>query len=105
MAFYCELATALVDQLGLAQFDWVGTSMGGSIGLVAAAGPLRGRLTRLVLNDNGPELAAAAITRIRSYAGNPSAFATVSELERYFRAVYKPYGLLTDVQWRRLAES
>jgi pimeloyl-ACP methyl ester carboxylesterase len=105
LAFYCQLATSLVDQLGLQQFDWVGTSMGGSIGLVAAAGPLRGRLTRLVLNDNGPELAAAAITRIRSYAGSPQAFARVSELEQYFRAVYQPYGFLSDDQWRALTET
>lgn len=105
LAFYCELATALVQQLGLRQFDWVGTSMGGSIGLVAAAGALRGRITRLVLNDNGPELAAGAIARIRSYAGNPSAFATVTELEQYFRTVYKPYGYLSDAQWRVLTET
>jgi pimeloyl-ACP methyl ester carboxylesterase len=58
-----------------------------------------------VLNDNGPELAAAAILRIRSYAGNPAAFATVSELEDYFRTVYKPYGWLSDAQWRRLTET
>jgi pimeloyl-ACP methyl ester carboxylesterase len=105
LAFYCQLATSLVDQLGLQQFDWVGTSMGGSIGLVAAAGPLRGRVTRLVLNDNGPELAAAAIMRIRSYAGSPQSFARVSELEQYFRTVYKPYGFLSDTQWRLLTET
>lgn len=105
LAFYVQLANALVDQLGLDQFDWVGTSMGGSIGLVAAAGALRGRITRLVLNDNGPELAQAAIERIRGYAGSPSAFATVSELEQYFRTVYQPYGLLTDAQWRHLTET
>ncbi len=105
LAFYAEIACALVDQLGLRQFDWIGTSMGGSIGIVAAAGALRGRITRLVLNDNGPELAAAAITRIRSYAGSPSAFATVSELEQYFRTVYKPYGFLSDAQWRHLTET
>ncbi len=103
--FYVQIARALVDQLGLRQFDWVGTSMGGSIGLVAAAGPLRGRITRLLLNDNGPELAAAAIDRIRSYAGHPSAFATVTELEQYFRTVYKPYGFLSDSQWRQLTET
>ncbi len=105
LAFYSQIATALVDQLGLQQFDWIGTSMGGSIGIVAAAGALRGRLTRLVLNDNGPDLAAAAIERIRGYAGSPAAFATVSGLEQYFRSVYKPYGFLTDAQWRHLTET
>ena len=58
-----------------------------------------------MLNDNGPQLADAAIQRIRSYAGNPAAFATVSELEQYFRTVYKPYGWLSDAQWRRLTET
>jgi len=105
LAFYEQLAVSLVDQLGLAQFHWLGTSMGGAIGTRAAARGLHGRIRRLVLNDNGPELAAAAITRIRSYAGSPSAFATVSELEGYFRTVYKPYGWLSDAQWRRLTET
>ena len=94
-----------MNQLGIDRVQWLGTSMGGAIGLVAAAGALRGRITRLILNDNGPQLAAAAIERIRAYAGNPPAFATVSELEAYFRTVYKPYGFLTDAQWRRLAET
>ena len=104
-AFYLRLAVSLVNQLGLEQFDWLGTSMGGAIGTLAAAGPLRGRLRRLVLNDNGPQLAASAIQRIRSYAGNPPAFATVGELEGYFRTVYKPYGWLSGAQWRALTET
>jgi pimeloyl-ACP methyl ester carboxylesterase len=105
LAFYEKLAVALVDQLGLAQFHWLGTSMGGAIGTRVAANALHGRVRRLILNDNGPELAQAAIERIRGYAGNPAAFATVSELESYFRTVYKPYGELTDAQWRRLTET
>ena len=105
LAFYAQLATSLLDQLGLEQVHWLGTSMGGAIGLKAAAGPLRGRIRRLVLNDIGPQLAEAAIERIRSYAGNPPAFDTVSELERYFRTVYQPYGAMSDAQWRRLTET
>ena len=103
--FYVRLAQSLLNQLGIDRVQWLGTSMGGAIGLVAAATSLRGRITRLILNDNGPQLAAAAIARIRSYAGSPAAFATVSELEAYFRTVYKPYGFLTDAQWRRLTET
>ena len=103
--FYAKQATALVDALDIGQCCWLGTSMGGAIGTVAAATTLRGRIERLVLNDNGPSLAPAAIERIRSYAGSPAAFDTVSELERYFRSVYQPYGWLSDAQWRRLTES
>ena len=105
LAFYAKLARSLVDQLGLERFHWVGTSMGGAIGMVAADGLLRGRIQRLVLNDNGPKLADAALDRIRSYAGNPASFATVGELEQYFRTVYRPYGWLSDAQWTLLTES
>ena len=103
--FYVELAVALLDQLDIARCHWLGTSMGGAIGIKAAAGHLSGRIKRLVVNDSGPQIADAAIARIRGYAGNPSAFATVGELEQYFRTVYKPYGELTDAQWRHLTES
>mgnify|MGYP000935248238 CR=1 FL=1 len=105
LAFYERTAVALLDQLGVRECHWLGTSMGGAIGLKAAAGALRGRIRRLVLNDVGPEIATAAVERIRSYAGSPPAFATVSELEAYFRTVYKPYGWLSDPQWRALTES
>ena len=105
LSFYEQIAHALADQLALSQFHWLGTSMGGAIGTRAAARSLHGRVRRLILNDNGPELAEAAIERIRGYAGNPAAFATVSELEAYFRTVYKPFGWLSDAQWRRLAET
>ena len=103
--FYVKLATCLLDQLGLQEVLWLGTSMGGAIGTVAAATSLRGRIRRLVLNDNGPSLAPAAIGRIRSYAGSPASFATVTELEQYFRSVYKPYGWLSDAHWRNLTET
>ena len=105
LSFYAAQALALLDQLGIAQCHWLGTSMGGAIGLHAAAGVLAGRIQRLVMNDIGPELAAPAVARIRSYAGSPAAFATVSELEAYFRTIYLPYGALSDAQWRRLAET
>jgi pimeloyl-ACP methyl ester carboxylesterase len=103
--FYSRIATALVNQLALKRFHWVGTSMGGAIGMVCAAGALHGRIERLVLNDIGPRTADAAIQRIRSYAGHPAAFDSVSELEQYFRTIYKPYGFLSDAQWRLLTES
>ena len=105
LAFYVKLAESLLNQLGIERCHWLGTSMGGAIGLRAAATSLRGRVRRLVLNDSGPQVADAALARIRSYAGNPAAFATVSELEQYFRTVYTPYGAMTDAQWRRLTET
>ena len=103
--FYGRIALSLAGQLGLESFHWLGTSMGGAIGLRLAAGALKGRIRRLVLNDMGPQIADAALERIRAYAGKPPQFARMSELEQYFRTVYKPYGWLSDGQWRHLAET
>jgi pimeloyl-ACP methyl ester carboxylesterase len=103
--FYVRVAVSLVDQLGIRDLSWLGTSMGGAMGIRLAAGLLKGRIRRLVLNDIGPKLGDAAVERIRSYAGNPPQFDTVGELEQYFRTVYKPFGWLSDEQWRRLAET
>jgi pimeloyl-ACP methyl ester carboxylesterase len=105
LAFYERLALSLVDRLGIVRMHWVGTSMGGAIGLRAAAGALRGRIQRLVMNDMGPTLPPAFVERMLAYAGNPQAFATVTELEQYFRTVYKPFGWLSDEQWRLLTET
>jgi len=105
LAFYEAQAVSMLDQLGVAQCHWLGTSMGGAIGLRAAAGALRGRIRRLVLNDIGPEVAAAAVQRILSYAGQPPAFETFSELQQFFRTVYQPYGWLSDDMWNLLTES
>ena len=103
--FYSRIAVSVVDQLDLSAFHWIGTSMGGALGMRLAAGPLKGRMRRLILNDIGPQLGAAAVERIRAYAGKPPQFERMSELEQYFRTIYKPYGWLSDEQWRRLTET
>ncbi len=109
LAFYARMAAELFDRLKIEKAHWVGTSMGGAIGTVCASGLLnpgmKQRIQSLTLNDNAPQLADAAISRIRAYAGSPPAFATVLELEAFFRQVYQPYGWLSDAQWRRLTET
>ncbi|OGA24781.1 MAG: hydrolase, partial [Betaproteobacteria bacterium RIFCSPLOWO2_02_FULL_67_19] len=105
LASYGRQAVALMNQLGVREAHWLGTSMGGALGIRLAAGALRGRIRRLVLNDIGPKLGEAAVMRIRTYAGSPPQFDRVSELEQYFRTIYQPFGALTDEQWRRLTES
>ncbi|WP_034694688.1 alpha/beta fold hydrolase [Acidovorax sp. NO-1] len=109
LAFYARIAAGLFDALGIERAHWVGTSMGGAIGTVCASGlfepQLKGRIQSLLLNDNAPQLAEEALERIKSYAGHPPAFDTVHELEVFFRQVYKPYGWLSDAQWRTLTET
>lgn len=109
LAFYARLARELMDALGLPAVHWVGTSMGGAIGTLCAAGlaepGLKHRILSLVLNDNAPALAQPAIERIKAYAGQPPSFASVTEFESFLRQAYQPFGWLSDAQWRRMAES
>ena len=81
--------------------DWVGTSMGGLIGMLLAALP-RNPLRRLVLNDVGPFIPQAALERIAMYVGKEPRFATLDEVEKHLRIVAAPFGPLTDAQWRHL---
>jgi pimeloyl-ACP methyl ester carboxylesterase len=105
LSFYTRIAAEFADQVGFSKMRWVGTSMGGAIGMVAAATTLKGRMTHLLINDSAPALAAPAVARIRNYAGSPPEFDTIVEFEQYLRNVYKPYGWQSDEQWRRMAET
>jgi pimeloyl-ACP methyl ester carboxylesterase len=104
-AAYARQALDFLDALGIGQCRWVGTSMGGALGIAAGAGTLRGRFTHLVLNDMGPTMPRAVFDRIAAYVGAPPAFGTMTELETYFRTIYRPFGAHTEAQWRRMAET
>jgi pimeloyl-ACP methyl ester carboxylesterase len=81
---------------------WVGTSLGGICGMLTAATP-QAPITRMVLNDIGPFIPAAALARIADYVGAAPTFASLNEAEAYLRRVHAPFGNLTDTQWRHLA--
>jgi pimeloyl-ACP methyl ester carboxylesterase len=91
---------ALIAAAGARTVDWVGTSMGGLIGIVMAAQPGT-PVTRLVVNDAGPTIEPSAIQRIGAYVGTDPTFATESELLAYVRSI-SPFGPLDDAQWRHL---
>jgi predicted XRE-type DNA-binding protein len=91
---------ALLAQLQLKQVDWVGTSMGGLIGMgvCTAAGSVGAQVRRLVINDVGPTIEIAALRRIGAYLGQPLRFDTPeqaanlrarSELMRQITAIVK----------------
>jgi pimeloyl-ACP methyl ester carboxylesterase len=100
---YLSDMAALIARTGVKRVDWVGTSMGGLIGMMLAAQP-ENPIRRLVVNDIGPFVPRAALERLALYVGKAPRFATLDELERYLRMVMAPYGALTDQQWRHLAE-
>lgn len=102
---YAEHARALVDAVGWEHVSWLGTSMGGSLGMRVGATTLKGRIDKLIINDIGPTFPEAPFERIKQYIGNPPEFSTISEIETYFREIYLPFGPHTDGQWRHMAET
>ena len=108
-ATYARITLDLMNALHIEKAHWIGTSMGGALGLVCAAAlelpAFKDRICSLVLNDIAPEISVAAVDRIKAYAGQPPAFDTVPELEAFFRAAYAPFGDQTDAQWRHLTET
>ncbi|THF60829.1 alpha/beta fold hydrolase [Pseudothauera rhizosphaerae] len=91
----------LLARLDVETVHWVGTSMGGIIGMLLASQP-HTPITRLVLNDVGPVITAASLQRIGQYVGTAPVFAGMAEAEAYVRAVSAPFGALTDAQWHHL---
>jgi pimeloyl-ACP methyl ester carboxylesterase len=86
------------------RIDWVGTSMGGLIGMMLAA-KARSPIRRLVLNDVGPLVPWSALMRLKlASTGDGARFANLDEVERHLRETCAPFGPLEDKQWRRVAE-
>src|SRR6185295_3881894 len=84
------------------RIDWVGTSMGGLIGMLLAARP-GSPIRRLVLNDVGPLIPWSALLRMKGYITRGKSFKNMEEVEAYFRDVCASFGPLTDAQWSHLA--
>lgn len=101
---YLADMTALIARLDVAHVDWVGTSMGGLIGMMMAAQP-KSPIRRLVVNDIGPMIPKAALERIGAYAGADPRFETIDQVEAHIRERYAPFGALSDEQWRHMAET
>ncbi|MDR5859455.1 alpha/beta hydrolase [Halomonas eurihalina] len=103
---YMTIAKAVLDHFELERIAWVGTSMGGLLGLLLAADKdTASRIDRLVLNDVGPELEADGLASLASYFAVPHRFTRFSELEAELRRHYVGFGIENDDAWRRLALS
>ncbi|EXI81162.1 MAG: Tropinesterase [Candidatus Accumulibacter appositus] len=96
---YANDIITLIARLGVDSVHWLGTSMGGLIGMFLSSLP-GSPITRMVLNDVGPLIALDALQRIGEYLGKAPDFADLDEAEAYVRTVCAPFGRLTDAQWR-----
>jgi pimeloyl-ACP methyl ester carboxylesterase len=100
---YCADMAALIARMEVDHVDWVGTSMGGLIGMMLAAQP-NNPIRRLVINDVGPLISKVGLQRIADYVGKDPVFEDVAAVEAYLRFTLMGFGRLTDGQWRHLAE-
>ncbi len=94
----------LIARLDVDSVSWVGTSLGGLIGMGLAAQP-GAPVTRLVLNDVGAVITRQSLSRIASYVGKAPSFRSLEEAEQYIRSISTPFGPHSDAQWRFLTET
>jgi len=95
--------TAMIARIGAPRVDWVGTSLGGLIGIVMAGQP-ESPIRRLVVNDIGPVLPWAALKRIgEGLAQQPREFPDLDAAVGFFRRLLQPFGPLAEDDWRHLA--
>lgn len=94
--------TVLAARIGAPSFDWIGTSLGGLIG-IALAGLPHSPIRRLVVNDIAPEVPAAALRRLAHYLGEDPHFPDLLALEAHLRRTLAPLGPMTDADWKRMA--
>ena len=96
---YAEHMIALIARTGAAQVDWVGTSMGGIIGMILASLP-NTPIRRLVMNDIGPFIPASGLQRIGDYISKDPVFDRLDEAEKKLRVTCASFGLTSDEDWR-----
>lgn len=100
---YVADMVTLIARLNVEQVDWVGTSMGGLIG-IGLAGQADSPIRKLVINDVGPRLDSAAVARIGDYVGAPISFGSVEQAVDYISTIAAPFGLTRREDWRELVE-
>ena len=101
--YLADLTTliARVTADGARDIYWVGTSMGGLLGMMLAA--LQSTpIQRLVLNDVGSVIPHAALARIAAYLGKDPRFSSFKEIDLCMRTISAPFGPLSDAQWEHL---
>lgn len=101
-AYVADMVT-LVARLGVERVDWLGTSMGGLIGLGLASLP-GSPVQKLVLNDVGPAIRPEALARIGTYLGQPAHWKTLDEAADALWQISQGFGPHTREQWLELTK-
>lgn len=97
--YYVEITAALIKSLGFEQADWVGTSMGGLMGMIAAATQPK-LIRKMVLNDIGPFISADGMRRIATYIKDEVKFPTLESAEKRFKEIFSPFKIENEADWQ-----
>lgn len=95
---YIADMTTFIARTAAPKIDWIGTSMGGLIGM-ALAGLPNSPIRSLVLNDIGPQIPVQALWRLGQYVGKHPTFTSLNEAMDHFKTIYANFGNLTEEQW------
>lgn len=101
---YIAAINAMFTQLGVSRYDWIGTSMGGLIGMVMAATP-GSQMRRFVINDIGPVIERVALDRIAAYVGRVPTFPSYMALFDAVQPINASFGPLTDEQKHHMVKT
>ena len=103
---YMSVATQVMDAFELESVPWIGTSMGGLLGmLLAADDDTASRIRCLVLNDVGPALEVEALTQMATYFSTLKRFASFAELREALQENYQGFGITREQEWLSMAHS
>lgn len=100
---YVDDMNVLIARTRAQQIDWIGTSMGGMIGMMLAALP-NSPIRRLILNDVGPQIPLHGLRKLAKYIGNDPDFKSIDEAKQHFKKNYAEFGVLSEKQWDHFTE-
>ncbi len=100
---YMTDMAVLIAKTSANKVDWLGTSIGGLVGMMMAALP-NSPIRRLVLNDVGPQVPIHGLRRLAKYAFSPQEFTTKDAAKQYFKTIYADFGNLQAQQWDDFTE-
>ncbi|MFC4620530.1 alpha/beta fold hydrolase [Camelliibacillus cellulosilyticus] len=114
LSVYEAQLVAMLDKLMIEKMIWIGTSMGGAMGIRLAGTVLKERITHLILNDIGagptaemlknPAVSAEGINHIIEYTANPPSFKSLNGLIGYYKETYAGFGIQSEEEWIAFTE-
>lgn len=100
---YMNDMVTLLARISTRDVHWLGTSLGGIIGMMLAAQP-NSPIKSLILNDIGMVVPSMALRRLGTYARNDPSFPGLAEAKNYFQTILAPFGIQDTEKWDHIAE-